>query len=248
MGGTSSVSTADGIHVAKGSAIGVGFPGWEIPTHIADSGCNRTCVGTKIGMRNFVRKDVKILLGDNGLSWMMARGYGDIGELKGALFVPGLTKDLISTAQFDLEGKSDSTQDRLKTIWDGEIGTGRVVMQFRLDMTDLLYHWVDPYLELALHRKAGMISSKVQGNASKTVREDWSCTDNRLKVRDKIRKMTSERNGQKVLDETGTDPNLEKLVRKEVKRYLRGSRGVQSAESTLNLNKLQLLHTVGTCQ
>jgi hypothetical protein len=39
-------------------------------------------------MRNFVRKDVKILLGDNGLSWMMARGYGDIGELKGAMFVP----------------------------------------------------------------------------------------------------------------------------------------------------------------
>jgi hypothetical protein len=115
-------------------------------------------------------------------------------------------------------------------------------MQFRLEMTDLLYHWIDPYPELALHRRADMISSKVQRNASKTVREDWSCTDNRLKVRDKIRKMTSERNGQKVLDETGTDLKLEKLVRKEVKRYLRGSRGVKIAKSTLNINKLQLLH------
>jgi hypothetical protein len=57
-----------------------------------------------------------------------------------ALFVPGRTKDLISTAQFDLEGKSKSNQKGLRTIWDGVIGTGRVVMQFRLDMTDLLYH------------------------------------------------------------------------------------------------------------
>jgi hypothetical protein len=31
MGGTNSVSNADGIHVAKGSAIGVGSPGWEMP-------------------------------------------------------------------------------------------------------------------------------------------------------------------------------------------------------------------------
>jgi hypothetical protein len=111
MGGIFSAGSADGVHVAKGSAIGEGLPGKKLPSHIADSGCN----GTKVGMRNFVSENIKIVLGDNGLSWMMARGYGDIGGLKGALFVPGLT----STAQFDLEGKRESTQDGLKIIWDG---------------------------------------------------------------------------------------------------------------------------------
>jgi hypothetical protein len=71
-------------------SICVGDSRWVTPEHIADSGCNRTCLGTKVGMTDFVRKDVKVVLGDNGRSWMMARGYGDIGELKKALFVPGL--------------------------------------------------------------------------------------------------------------------------------------------------------------
>jgi hypothetical protein len=55
-------------------------------------------------MTNFVRKDDKVVLGDHGRSWMMARGYGDIGELKQALFVPGLVRDQIFTARLDLEG------------------------------------------------------------------------------------------------------------------------------------------------
>jgi hypothetical protein len=45
-----------------------------------------------------------------------------------------------------------------------------------------------------------------------------------LKLHKIIRKMTSERNGQSVTDEEGTDPKLNKLIRKEVKWYLRGSR------------------------
>jgi hypothetical protein len=42
-------------------------------------------------MRNFVRRDIGIALGNNGSSIMVAGGYGEIGDLKGALFVPGLT-------------------------------------------------------------------------------------------------------------------------------------------------------------
>jgi hypothetical protein len=207
-----------------------------------------------------VRKDFKVVLGDNGRSWMMARGYGDIGELKKALFVPGLVRDLISTARLDLEGMEESTSGGVKKIWSGKIGCSKVLMRFELEKDDLFYHWVDPYPDLAAPRRAGenlMVNSgtcmhqmaEVRDSAASPAEEDGdafdrdrrSCTDARLRLRAKIRKLASERcNG---LDNSeGTDPKLRKLVKSEVRKFLRGSRGVQSAETTLGLNKLQLLH------
>jgi hypothetical protein len=47
-------------------------PGLAMPSHIHDSGCNRTCLGSKVGMSNFVRRDIKVSLGNNGRSYMMA--------------------------------------------------------------------------------------------------------------------------------------------------------------------------------
>jgi hypothetical protein len=91
-------------------------------------------------MSNFVRKNIKVSLGNDGKSFMMARGYGDIGALKKALWVPGLTKDLISTVEFDLEGHQESTVGGVKRVWAGEIGESEVLLEFRLSASDLFYH------------------------------------------------------------------------------------------------------------
>jgi hypothetical protein len=114
--------------------------GWARPTHIADNGCNMKCLGTKIGMQKFVRTDVKVKLGNDGKSHMMARGYGTIGHLRNALFVPGLLRDLISTQQFDREGKESSTRGGVLQVWDGVIDESEVLFTFNLSRKDNLYH------------------------------------------------------------------------------------------------------------
>jgi hypothetical protein len=80
---------------------------------------------------------------------MMARGYGDIGVFKGALFVPGLTKDLISTVEFDLDGREESTRAGVKEIWGGKIDESEMLLRFERRPNDLFYHWVEPYQELS---------------------------------------------------------------------------------------------------
>ncbi|KAJ1404903.1 hypothetical protein B484DRAFT_404618, partial [Ochromonadaceae sp. CCMP2298] len=77
----------------------------------------------------------------------MARGVGDIGILKGALFVPGLMNDLISTGQLDRDGLSESTEDWVKKIWSGRIYESEVLMQFDMKESKF-YHWTEPYPEL----------------------------------------------------------------------------------------------------
>jgi hypothetical protein len=181
-------------------------------------------------MRNFQRRDIRVLLGDNSSSWMMARGVGDIGILKGALFVPGLMKDLISTGQLDRDGLSESTEDGVKKIWSGRIYESEVLMQF--DMKEAkFYHWTEPYPELHRPRKNRsefMHSSAADeqspaGRESRERDEVDEVSDARLKIRKKIRELADLRTGQ-VSGES--DPKLLLLVRKEVKRFIRGSRGV----------------------
>jgi hypothetical protein len=201
-------------------------------------------------MRNFVRRDVKVALGDNGTSVMMARGYGDIGALKGALFIPGLTKDLISTADFQLGGSEESTRDGVKEVWAGKIDRSEVMLRFDLDPIDHFFHWTNPYPELNKPRRSGSHSMftamKLETTGANRVRgKDTSCTDAKLKVRQKIRQLTGERVGGGFLTKTSDvieDPRLEKLVRSEVKRFLRGSRGVRNVSGTVGMNRLQELH------
>jgi hypothetical protein len=107
--------------------------GWIQPRQIADSGCNRTCLGTKVGIKNFVRQNIKVILGNDGKTWMMARGYGDIGDIRAALFVPGLKRDLISTSQLDIDGMSESTVNGVKIIWAGAIGDRHSVANLSKD-------------------------------------------------------------------------------------------------------------------
>ncbi|KAJ1402330.1 hypothetical protein B484DRAFT_405441, partial [Ochromonadaceae sp. CCMP2298] len=216
-------------------------------------------------MVNFVRKNIRVSLGDNGKSYMMARGYGDMGAFKRALFVPGLTKDLISTQQFDLEGLHESTAGGRKRIWSGRVGESNILLEFRLQASDLFYHLVDPYAQLAAPRSSSPPESAQTGEAERsdvTVSKDpvdvtvgadpanvtvgdrvppSSCTDSKLKLRKTIRKLVGERTGEPI-DGAETDPVLASLVRKEVRRLLRGSRGAKIADGTVGLNDLQLLH------
>mmetsp|Transcript_20074 Transcript_20074/g.34152 ORF Transcript_20074/g.34152 Transcript_20074/m.34152 type:complete len:203 (+) Transcript_20074:1436-2044(+) len=84
---------------------------------------------------------------------MMAKGYGDIGALKGALFVPGLMRDLISTVQFDLEGRTETTVAGIKTIWTGSPNNSKILMRFERKPPEQFYQWVDPYPSLAAPRR-----------------------------------------------------------------------------------------------
>jgi hypothetical protein len=224
-------------------------PGLAMPSHIHDSGCNRTCLGSKVGMSNFVRRDIKVSLGNNGRSYMMARGYGDIGVIKGALFVPGLQRDLISTAELTLMGMEESTRGSVKEVWSGAIDQSEVVLRFRMDPIDRFYHWVDPYPELDRPRELGsscMHTNVEEGTVSalKARGKDTSCTDVKLKLRQKIRQLTGDRagGGPHSDDDVTKDPNLDRLVRSEVKRFLRGSKGTKHQPGTAGLNDLQRLH------
>lgn len=219
----------------------------EQPTHIADSGCTKHCLGTKVGMRNFQRRDIRVLLGDNGSSYMMARGVGDIGILKGALFVPGLMKDLISTGQLDRDGMAQSTEQGVKRIWAGPIHRSEVLMRFNMQ-SDKFYHWTEPYEELHnqrvsrgefMHTTTEMSSVGEEGKTRDEVRE---VSDARLKIRQKIRELAGSRTGQNQESSPESDPKLVQLVRREVKRFLRGSKGVRSAAGTTGMNRMQLLH------
>jgi hypothetical protein len=278
-----SPSNEDGC--AQCNAAGAGRPvacsTSVVPEHIADSGCNRTCLGTKVGMENFVRKDVRISLGDNGRSYMMARGYGDLGVFKRALFVPGLTKDLISTVQFDLEGRHESTGGGVKRIWKEGIGKSEVLLEFQLSAEDLFYHLVNPPPAMSAPRKiqVGPAESALQSAAKISdvtaplaksgsrqlsgtdVDEDCepvtvgandepvadrdpdndSCSDSKMKLRKKIRQLVGKRAGEPT-DGKEDDPVLSRLVRKEVRRMIRGSRGVTVADGSVGLNALQKLH------
>jgi hypothetical protein len=77
------------------------------------------------------------------------------------------------------------------------------------------------------------------GRESRKRDEVDEVSDARLKLRKKIWELADLRTGQ-VSGET--DPKLLLLVRKEVKRFMRGSRGVLSAAGTTDMNSLQLLH------
>jgi hypothetical protein len=224
--------------VAASRACGgddVGF-GWTRPTHIADNGCNRTCLGTKIGMAGFVRRNIRVNLGNDGRSYMMARGYGTIGHLKDALFVPGLLRDLISTQQFDIEGRQSCTRGHKMEIWANKIDKSDVLFTFDLSDKDNLYHWRHPYEELTRSRLLG-----VECKHSVTVAAAEQSNGLGAKVRQAVTDVTGDGdlgqcNGQPL------NSKLAKVVRKEVRRVVRGSRGTHNLQTTVGLNGLQQIH------
>jgi hypothetical protein len=224
--------------------------GWARPTHIADNGCNRTCLGTKIGMQKFIRTDVKVKLGNDGKSHIMARGYGTIGHLRNALFVPGLLRDLISTQQFDREGKESSTRGGVLQVWDGVIDESEVLFTFNLGRKDNLYHWRHPYEELTRPRRIGVEcrhteSSNVHSK-DQVVKESDTAGLGQSEVVSKVRFAVSDvmSGGEpgNTEGQNSADSKLKQIVRREIRRVVRGSRGTHTVQATVGMNPMQVIH------
>jgi hypothetical protein len=117
----------------------------------------------------------------------------------------------------------------------------------KLELIDRIYYWVDPYPELNRPRELGFMHTDVEEDsvlAQKVRGKDNSSTDAKLKLHQKILQLTGERTGggPQSDDDVTKDPKLDKLVRNEVKHFLRGLKGTEHQPVTEGLNALQKLH------